>query len=113
MSPDLLTFVPVALLAVALAAGLDIVANAALVKAEGFRKPLYGAAALVLICLAFTALAYAVRTMDLSVAYALWGGFGILGTSLMGAAFFGQRLRPGAYVGMLLLIGGMTTLHLS
>lgn len=110
---DFTALVSLALLAVALAAGMDIVANAALVKAEGFRKPFYGFAALVLICLAFTALAYAVRTMDLSVAYALWGGFGILGTSLMGAFFFGQKLRPSAYLGMALLIGGMTTLHMS
>ncbi|MBE1237338.1 ligand-binding protein SH3 [Phaeovibrio sulfidiphilus] len=102
-----------ALVAVVAAAGLDIVANAALVKAQGFRKPFYTLAAVALICTAFTGLAYAVRTMDLSVAYALWGGFGILGTSLMGAAFFGQRLRPSAVLGMGLLIGGMTTLHLS
>lgn len=107
------SFVSLALLAVALAAALDILANVFLVKAQGFRKPLFLAASLALICLAFTALAYAVRSMDLAVAYAMWGGFGILGTSLIGAALFGQKLNGYALAGMILLIGGMTTLHLS
>ena len=51
--------------------------------------------------------------MDLAVAYAMWGGFGILGTSVGGWILFGQRLRPAAWLGMVLLIGGMVVLHLS
>lgn len=110
---NLTDFLSLALLAVMAAAALDIVANAFIVKTEGFRRPLYGIGAIVLICLAFTGLAYAVKTMDLAVAYALWGGFGILGTSLLGALMFGQKLNRYAVLGMVFLIGGMTTLHMS
>lgn len=50
--------------------------------------------------------------MDLAVAYALWGSFGILGTSLGGWLFFKQKLRPSAFAGMCLLIAGVLLLHL-
>lgn len=101
------------LAAVLAAAGLEVGANLLLSKSEGFTRPGYAASALLLVALAFTCLAYAVRGMDLAVAYALWGGFGILGTSLGGWALFGQRLHASAWAGMMLLISGMAVLHLA
>lgn len=100
-------------LAVVVAAALDIVANLLLARSEGFRLRKWGFTALVMVGLAFTALTVAVRGMDLAVAYAMWGGFGILGTSIGGWLLFGQRLRPCAWFGILLLIGGISVLHAS
>ncbi|MGQ7159331.1 SMR family transporter, partial [Escherichia coli] len=40
---------------------------------------------------AFSALSQAVKGIDLSVAYALWGGFGIAATLAAGWILFGQR----------------------
>lgn len=99
--------------AVILAAGLEVAANLMLSKSEGFKRLRFGIFSLCLVGLAFTCLAYAVRGMDLAVAYALWGGFGILGTSIGGWAFLGQRLHLSAWVGMAMLIGGMGLLHLA
>lgn len=107
------SFFSLSLLAVIVAAALDIVANILLAKSDGFRRRVMGVLALLMVGLAFVALSLAVRHMDLAVAYALWGGFGILGTSLGGWAVFGQRLRPSAWLGMTLLIGGMVLLHMS
>lgn len=104
---------PLSLLAVLVAAGLDIAANLLLARSEGFRRKLPGLGALIMVGLAFCALSLAVRHMDLAVAYAMWGGFGILGTSVGGWILFGQRLRLSAWLGMALLIGGMVVLHLS
>ena len=101
------------LAAVIIAALLDILANLMLAKSEGFRRRFMGFASLLMVGLAFYALSLAVRDMDLAVAYAMWGGFGILGTSVGGWILFGQRLRPAAWLGMVLLIGGMVVLHLS
>ncbi|ADP88213.1 SMR family transporter [Nitratidesulfovibrio vulgaris] len=100
-------------LAVMLAAALEVAANLLLSRSDGFRRLGLASSALVLVGLAFTCLAYAVRGMDLAVAYALWGGFGILGTSLGGWWLHGQRLKPAAWAGMALLIGGMALLHLA
>lgn len=63
--------------------------------------------------LALYALSLAVCDMDLAVVYTMWGGFGILGTSTGGRLLLGQRLKPCAWFGMVLLIGGMTVLKLS
>ena len=99
--------------AVVMAAALEVVANLLLSKSEGFTRLRFGIFSLCLVALAFTCLAYAVRGMDLAVAYALWGGFGILGTSISGWAILGQRLRFTAWAGMGMLIGGMGLLHLA
>lgn len=106
-------FLHFSLLAVLVAAALDVLANLLLAKSEGFRRKSYGFLALFMVGLAFTALSYAVRDMDLAVAYAMWGGFGILGTSLGGWFLFGQKIAGSAWIGMALLIGGMTVLRLS
>ncbi|MEG2139859.1 MAG: SMR family transporter [Bilophila sp.] len=101
------------LLAVLASAVLDILANLLLAKSEGFHRKSYGFAALGMVGLAFYTLSFAVREMDLAVAYAMWGGFGILGTSLGGWLLFGQRLKPCAWAGMALLVGGMAVLRMS
>ena len=101
------------LMAVVAAAALDVAANLFLVHSQGFKRKLWGLAALILVGLAFSALAFAVRGMDLAVAYAMWGGFGVLGTSIGGWAIYGQKIRPCAWGGIVLLVGGLTVLHLS
>ena len=93
------------------AAGLDVVANLLVSRSQGFRKLGFGIGSLLTVCLAFTFLAYAVRGLDLAVAYALWGGFGILGTCLGGWLLMGQKLRPVAFLGIAALLGGMALLH--
>lgn len=100
------------LLAVMLAAVLDVGANLLLARSHGFTRRGPALGALALVGLAFTCLAYATRGMDLSVAYAMWGGFGILGTSLGGWAMLGQRPTAVAWLGMALLVAGITALHL-
>ncbi len=107
------SFLSLSLLAVIAAALLDITANLLLAKSQGFRRKAIGVASLIMVGLAFYALSIAVREMDLAVAYALWGGFGILGTSVGGWLLLGQKLKPCAWLGMFLLIGGMTVLKLS
>lgn len=101
------------LLAVVAAAALDVLANLFLAKSDGFRRKVYGFGAILMVCLAFYALSLAVRNMDLAVAYAMWGGLGILGTSVGGWLLFGQKLKPCAWLGMALLVGGIGVLHIS
>ncbi len=99
--------------AICVAAGLDIVANLMLTKSQGFKLLRYGITAVVLVLLAFSCLAFAVRGMDLAVAYALWGAFGILGTSLGGWFLFGQKMHRTAWLGIAMLVGGIVLLHIN
>lgn len=79
----------------------------------GLRKRWVGLASIVCVLAAFTALAQAVKDIPLSMAYAIWGGFGILATVAMGWALFGQRLAGRGWLGLLLLLGGMGLLKLA
>ena len=98
---------------VMLAAALDVAANMLLVRSDSFRRRGMGALALALVGLAFYCLSLAVCHMDLAVAYAMWGGFGVLGTSMGGWILLRQKLRASAFAGIILLVCGMALLHSS
>ena len=59
---------------------LEIIANVFLKFSDGFRRKAYGLLSIAAVLGAFSALSQAVKGIDLSVAYALWGGFGIAAT---------------------------------
>lgn len=97
----------------AMAIALEIVANIFLKLSDGFRRRLYGCGSLLAVLAAFSALSQAVEGIDLSVAYALWGGFGIVATLTAGWVLFGQRLNRKGWFGLLLLIMGMMLIKLA
>lgn len=90
---------------------LDLIANTCLVLSQGFSRLGYGLAALLCVSLAFWFLSFAIRKIDLSVAYALWGAFGILGTSLIGWLKFGQKINSQGWLGIGLLLLGVVILN--
>ncbi len=104
-------FISLPILLVLCSAILDIVANVLLAKSEGFKKRKIGITALLLVAIAFWLLSLAVRYMELSIAYALWGCFGILGTSLSGWVFLGQKMKVSAFIGMAVLFCGIILLR--
>ncbi|MBE3479596.1 multidrug/spermidine efflux SMR transporter subunit MdtI, partial [Enterobacter cloacae complex sp. P14RS] len=52
---------------------LEILANVLLKFSDGFRRKVYGLMSIAAVLGAFSALSQAVKGIDLSVAYALWG----------------------------------------
>ncbi|CAN7629018.1 multidrug/spermidine efflux SMR transporter subunit MdtI [Pseudomonas sp. TUM22785] len=96
-----------------LAIALEVLANVLLKYSDGFRRRVLGAVSILCILAAFTALAQAVHGIDLSLAYAIWGGFGILATVALGWALFGQRLAWQGWVGLVMLVLGMGLLKLA
>lgn len=89
-----------------LAIMLEIAANVLLKFSDGFRRKCYGILSLAVVLAAFSAFPCG-KGIDLSVAYALWGGFGIAATLAAGWVLFGQRLNPKGWVGVILLLAGM------
>ncbi|HKM95893.1 MAG TPA: multidrug/spermidine efflux SMR transporter subunit MdtI [Buttiauxella sp.] len=92
---------------------LEIVANIFLKHSDGFRRFGYGVLSLCAVLAAFSALSQAVKGIELSVAYALWGGFGIIATVAAGWILFGQRLNRKGWVGLVLLLIGMVLIKLA
>ncbi|MFK3771656.1 multidrug/spermidine efflux SMR transporter subunit MdtI [Pseudomonas sp. NPDC089406] len=103
----------IAFLWLGLAIALEVLANLLLKYSDGFRRKGLGLASIACVLAAFTALAQAVQDIELSLAYAIWGGFGILATVAMGWALFGQRLVGRGWLGLLLLLVGMGLLKLA
>ncbi|WP_434640893.1 multidrug/spermidine efflux SMR transporter subunit MdtI [Klebsiella sp. I138] len=97
----------------ALAIVLEIAANVFLKFSDGFRHKVYGMLSLLAVLGAFSALSQAVKGIDLSVAYALWGGFGIAATIAAGWILFGQRLNNKGWIGVILLVTGMVLIKLA
>ncbi|MDP3409216.1 multidrug/spermidine efflux SMR transporter subunit MdtI [Bosea sp. (in: a-proteobacteria)] len=96
----------------ALAVVLEVAGSCLLKLSDGLRHRLYGLLGIVLVIGAFAALAQAIRGMDLSVAYAVWGGAGLVITAIVGALAFGQRIRPSGWAGIGLVIAGVVALKM-
>ncbi|WP_421105906.1 DMT family transporter [Serratia marcescens] len=85
---------------VIISAFIDIFANVMIAKSQGFRRLGWGIGAIILVWIAFALLGQAVKTMDLAVAYAMWGAIGVTGTAAFGRILFGHRLRPIGWFGI-------------
>ncbi len=97
----------------AVAAALDVGANVLLKHSDGFRRPLPGLLGLALVLGAFGLLGLALQAVSLSVAYAVWGGLGIVGTALLSRRLEGAELSPTAWLGLALILGSVVLLHAS
>lgn len=95
-----------------LAVATDVIANIFLKKSNGFHNKKYGFASLALIGVAFLFLAQALVTLDLSIAYAVWGALGILLTTCVDKAFFGLRIKPLGFAGIATMISGIVLLKM-
>ena len=91
---------------------LDVFANLALAKSNGFKNLKWGILALLLVDSVFLFLAFALDLgMELPVAYTLWGAIGILGTVVGGYYYFAQKLKPIGFVGIVLVLIAVYLLH--
>jgi spermidine export protein MdtI len=106
-------FAPIHLLYLAIAIALEIAANVLMKFSEGFRKKLPAVTAILCALAAFTALSYAIEGIQLSVAYGIWGGVGLIATAIFGITLFGERLRVSGWLGLLLIMAGVVMLKFS
>lgn len=96
----------------ALAVVLEVSGTCLLKLSDGMKRRFAGAAGILFVIGAFAALAQAIQGMDLSVAYAVWGGAGLVITAVLGALAFGQRIRPSGWAGIGLVVAGVAALKL-
>ncbi|MDV2858589.1 MULTISPECIES: multidrug/spermidine efflux SMR transporter subunit MdtI [Oceanimonas] len=96
-----------------LAIVLEVAANILIKYSDGFRKRMIGTLGIISILASFTSLSQAVKGIDLSVAYALWGGIGILLTSSTALVLFRQRLNRVECSGVAAIFLGVILLKLA
>jgi spermidine export protein MdtI len=102
MLPD---FQPIHLLYLAMAIALEVAANVLMKQSHGFAYKRPAIAAIACALAAFTALSYAIKGIELSVAYGIWGGVGLIATTLLG-----ERLRASGWAGLALITAGVCLL---
>lgn len=95
------------------AIGLEVAANVFIKLSDGFQRLAVGLLGIGCILLSVTALSQAIRGIDLSVAYALWGGAGIALTALAAFVFFKQKLTTRGWTGIGLVVAGIALLRLA
>ncbi|WP_430392435.1 multidrug/spermidine efflux SMR transporter subunit MdtI [Dyella sp. 20L07] len=103
-------FEPIHLLYLAIAIALEIAANVLMKRSHGFTYKRPAVAAIACALAAFTALSYAIKGIQLSVAYGVWGGVGLIATTVLGITMFGERLRRNGWLGLILITIGVCLL---
>ena len=104
---------PVHYFFMALAIFLEVAANILIKYSDGFQRRGLGFLGVGTILASFAALSQAIKGIDLSIAYALWGGTGILLTACAGWLLFQQQLNRIGWAGIATISLGMLILKTS
>ena len=104
-------YVAISLLLAAI--GIEVAATALLPRAEGFTDPFWTVVVMGGYGISIWLLALVVRTMPISVAYAVWSGVGTAIVALIGFAFLGETMgwMKAASLGM--IVAGVVGLNLA
>jgi small multidrug resistance pump len=90
----------------------EVVSTAMLVRTDGFRAPGWSAVVLAGYAVSVWLLSTVVRTIPVSIAYAVWSGLGTAAIAAVGVVFLGERFDLVKAVAMLMIIGGVVVLNL-
>ncbi|MDT3443647.1 MULTISPECIES: multidrug efflux SMR transporter [unclassified Pseudofrankia] len=94
------------------AIGSEVAASALLPRADGFKDPLWSAVVLLGYGLSIWLLALVVRTLSVSVTYAIWAGVGTAAVAVVGVFFLGEAMTWAKAVSLALIIAGVIGLNL-
>ena len=90
----------------------EIIATTALKKSAEFTKLLPTVITIIGYLGAFYFLSFAIRTIPVGIAYAIWSGVGIVLITIVGAIFFKQIPDLPAIIGLAFIIVGVVILNL-
>ena len=91
----------------------EVLASSALKASQGFSRLLPSLVVVGGYGLAFYFLSLALKTVPLSLAYAVWAGVGTAAIALIGALFFGEAISPTGWLGIALVAVGVVLIRLA
>jgi small multidrug resistance pump len=91
----------------------EVTATSALKLSDGLSKLAPSLVVAVGYITSFMLLPLALKKMDVSVAYAIWSGVGTAAIAAIGVVSMKEPLTAAKVMGVLLIIGGVTTLNLA
>jgi small multidrug resistance pump len=89
----------------------EIIATSALKKSEQFTQLIPSIVTIVGYFAAFYFLSFAIRTIPVGIAYAIWSGVGIVLITIIGAVFFKQIPDLPAIIGLALIMIGVVVIN--
>jgi len=92
---------------------LEVAGTTSMKLAEGFTRPLPSFGVFVFYSASLALLTMALKTWDVSVAYAVWAGLGTALIVLIGVVWFGEALTPLRVTCILLIVIGVAGLNWS
>jgi small multidrug resistance pump len=92
---------------------LEIGGTTSMKLSQGFSRLLPSALVFVFYAASFVALIFALKGVELSVAYAVWSGVGTAIIAAIGIVFFHESTSLLKFVSIALIIVGVVGLHLS
>jgi small multidrug resistance pump len=98
--------------ALGLAIVSEVIGTSLLLKSEQFTKLVPTIAMGVFFVMSLFFLSHALKVLPLGVAYAIWGGLGIVLTSAVGLFVFRQSLDLAAVLGIGLIVSGVVVMRL-
>lgn len=89
----------------------EIIATSALKKSEQFTQLIPSIITIIGYFAAFYFLSFAIRTIPVGIAYAIWSGVGIVLITIIGAVFFKQIPDLPAIIGLALIMIGVIVIN--
>lgn len=94
------------------AAALEIVWATALERSDGFTRFWPAFVGVTAAVVSFVMLTFALRTLSMGTAYAVWVGLGTLGVAAVGIAALGESASPARLACLALILAGVVGLKL-
>ncbi len=91
----------------------EVIGTTAMKLSEGFTKTVPSVFMFIFYILSLVALTYALKKIDMSMAYAVWAGAGTALITVVGIMFFKEPAGLFKIMSILLIIIGVVGLHLS
>lgn len=91
---------------------LEICGTTCMKLSAGFTRPVPSVLLFLFYIAAFTCLTFAMKTIDISVAYAIWAGLGTALIAIIGFIYFGDSATPLKIGCIVLIIAGVVGLNL-
>jgi len=99
------------LLAVAIV--MEVCGTTCMKLSEGFKQLTPSVLVFVFYAISFTAFIYALKTIDLSISYAIWAGLGLALIAIIGTVYFKEPVTASKIIFMSLIIIGVVGLSYS
>ena len=96
-----------------LAIALEVSGTTCMKLSDGFKEILPSVLVFVFYGLSFTAFIYALKTIDLSISYAIWAGLGLALIAAIGILYFKEPVTAVKMVSIGLIVVGVVGLSLS